>query len=1197
MKQVLGWLFNRWTLSALGLLLLALLVWIVGPLVAIAEVRPLDSERARWLTILLLFALVFGLLAWQTWRSRRANQTVVEQLVQAPAGTPAESPDMVALRERFERALQVLRKARFRADAPAAGARGGQPAREGLFSRWSARLGGRYLYELPWYMFIGAPGSGKTTALMNAGLRFPLADLTGEHRMRGVGGTRDCDWWFTDRAVLIDTAGRFVTQDSDATRDQGAWSGFLALLRKSRPRQPINGVLVTVCVRDLLEGSAADRDIYAGHVRQRLQELHQHLGVHPPIYLLVTKADMLSGFSDYFGAIDKDTRTTPWGYTLPLAQARQGDLSALAGELQALTSRLYDGLVERLQAETDVQRRARIYGFPLQFSSLHEPLIDFMRHAFAPSAFEEQALLRGVYFVSGTQEGTPIDRLMGSIARSLQLERSILPPQQAQARSYFIERLLGEVVFAEAGLVGTGAVWERRRRLGLIGATVVLALLTLGTLSAWTVSALNNSRYVEEVRRQTEAVRQLVQTTPAQTGSDLLPLLPALAATRDLAQAGRSGPDIPWSLGFGLYQGAKLGAASHSAYERMLVDAVLPRLSLRIEEQLRQRSDAPELLYESLKAYLMLHEPKHFDVAALSKLVRADWEQNLPRSIGTEPRQQLDAHLAALLAIGPAVSPLPIDQPLIAQTRARLASVPLAQRIYTRLRQQARGEPGAEFTVQRTSGPVGPLVFARVSGEPLDRGVPQLYTRDGYLQGFQRKVDAVTRELADEEGWVLGTTAEPQRANADVANQVRRLYLNEYARTWDAFVADVRLRPTSGLAELNQVVLLMAGPDNPIGTFLKAVVRETTLMGGGEDIPGKGKALIDRALGGAVESVRSLANEIKPGSAATDRERLESIVDDRFAPLRRYVMAPPGGKAPLDDTLVLLKQVQEYLTSVDLATRGGGQPPPSDIQVRLAAEGARAAEPVRSVLASIGKSGTGFTGVIQRETLAREVKTVIGDFCNQAVAGRYPQVASGTADITLADFASLFGPGGRFERLFQDKLATYVDTSARPHWRFRAGTLGDDAGSLPQFQRAQAIRETFFPGGSTTPTIQLELKPVEMDASITQFTLDVDGQVVRYAHGPQIPTTVKWPGPGHSNQVRLQLNPPGASGSGLLHEGPWALLHLFDRVRIEPGRSPERFRATFEVDGRKAVFEVTASSVRNPLRLRELYDFSCPGGL
>jgi len=91
---------------------------------------------------------------------------------------------------------------------------------------------------------------------------------------------------------------------------------------------------------------------------------------------------------------------------------------------------------------------------------------------------------------------------------------------------------------------------------------------------------------------------------------------------------------------------------------------------------------------------------------------------------------------------------------------------------------------------------------------------------------------------------------------------------------------------------------------------------------------------------------------------------------------------------------------------------------------------------------------------------------------------------------------------------------------------------------------------------------------------------------------------VQWPGPRGSSQVRVQLSPPSNIGtSGSVHDGPWALFRLFDRVKIVPTNAPERFRAIFDLDGRKAVFEVTASSVRNPFRLRELGEFACPSGL
>jgi type VI secretion system protein ImpL len=92
----------------------------------------------------------------------------------------------------------------------------------------------------------------------------------------------------------------------------------------------------------------------------------------------------------------------------------------------------------------------RIYGFPNQFAQLVGPLQEFVQQVFSPSPFEADPLLRGVYFVSGTQEGTPVDRVLGAVARRFKVEQAMLPPQQASGRSFFLQRLLSEVIFPRA---------------------------------------------------------------------------------------------------------------------------------------------------------------------------------------------------------------------------------------------------------------------------------------------------------------------------------------------------------------------------------------------------------------------------------------------------------------------------------------------------------------------------------------------------------------------------------------------------------------------------------------------------------------------------------------------------------------------------------------------------------------------------
>ncbi len=1203
LKKLLGLVFNRWLLAAVLLLAVLGVVWLIGPLVAVGDVRPLDGVRARWLTTAAIVLGVAALVAWRAWRARHGNAQVVAQLVAAPAGPDphAESADLALVRGRFEGALALLRQARF---GVAAGASGGAVAAGGAAGAWrklNDRFSGRYLYQLPWYLIIGAPGSGKTTALRNAGLQFPLAGKMGEQAVRGVGGTRACDWWFTDRAVLIDTAGRFTTQDSDPANDQATWAGFLALLKKSRPRQPVNGVLVTVAVPDLLAKSAAERQQHAQTVRARVQELHQVLGIRLPIYLLVTKCDLMAGFTETFEALGKAVRTAPWGFTfaLPAAGAPPALQQAMQQEMKALQTRLDQGLVDRLQAEADPPRRERIYGFPNQFASLHAPVQEFVEQVFAPSPFEAEPMLRGVYFVSGTQEGTPIDRVLGAVARRYRLEQAMLPSQRASGRSYFLEQVLSNVVLTEQGLAGTRRGWERRRQAFAVGAYAMLSLLACAALAAWWVSWHGNTRYIEAVAKRVEVARSQLQQTPNHANAELRPLLPALQATQALARASADeGAAVPWSLGFGLYQGRRLDAAAQLSYQQMLRDAMLPRLALRFENQLRVPGQ-PEAHYEALKAYLMLYDLPHFDAAALKAQIEADWQLTQDRSLSNEQRQALANHLDALLAQGPAVSPLPKDQALVDTTRNRLAAVPLPQRVYSRLRQRGLGEGFAEFTVVKAGGSSAPLVFTRASGQPLTRGVPGLFTYKGYHEGFQAVVGDATRQLADEQGWVLGVAGSDTRgaqtllAPGKLTDDVRRLYLTEYRDTWKAFIADVRMLPAAGVTQALERTRFLAAPDTPLLPLLKAMSRETTLLASS----GPGGALQDSARG-TVDAVKGKVFDkigVAKPNLGTPGERIESIVDDEFTALRRQVTAPEGGKAPVESVLARLGELQVLLTATDTVLKGGGAPPPSPLPNQMRADAANAPEPLRALLDTLGAAaGRGVASQL-RETLSRDVRSQVGEFCQQAAAGRYPFDASAAREVTPADFAALFGPGGKFE-LMQQKLAPYIDTSTRP-WSFRpieGASMGSDAGTLPQFQRAATIRETFFQGG-TGPATQLVFKPVEMDQGLKEFSLDVDGQPVRYDHGPQIPQPVRWPGPRGSGVVRVAVQPAG--GTGMLNDGPWALFRLFERVDLQPGSAPEKFRATFNIDGRKAVFDITAGSVRNPLRLPELRSFACPMGL
>ena len=233
MKRLFQILTQKWFISSIGIIAIMILIWFGGPYLGLGDSHPLSSPFNRLLAILLVI-VVWGFNNLRLrFKATQANSAMIDNLISAPAAPSEIAPDVSAeevalLRERFTKALEHLK----------------QTSLQGRF------FGKQYLYELPWYIIIGPPGCGKTTLLETSGLEFPLDEYQADKKISGVGGTRNCDWWFTNDAVLLDTAGRYTTQDSDAEADSGAWLGFLDLLSKQRPRRPLNGIIVAISAKN-----------------------------------------------------------------------------------------------------------------------------------------------------------------------------------------------------------------------------------------------------------------------------------------------------------------------------------------------------------------------------------------------------------------------------------------------------------------------------------------------------------------------------------------------------------------------------------------------------------------------------------------------------------------------------------------------------------------------------------------------------------------------------------------------------------------------------------------------------------------------------------------------------------------------------------------------------------------------------------
>ncbi|MGF1461679.1 MAG: type VI secretion system membrane subunit TssM [Maricaulaceae bacterium] len=1179
--------FLPWIWTGLALFVLVVVLWVFGPVVSVAGVAPLGPVWARALVIGFLVLATLGTLWLRARGRKKANDALVEGLADDHAkDAPAEEAAQAGreLQASLNAALSALKSARFGAQ-------------------------GEYLYQLPWYVVIGPPGAGKTTALQNSGLTFPLAEHGGDHALRGAGGTRRCDWWLTDEAVLIDTAGRYATQDSDAQSDAAEWRAFLDLLKNARPRQPLNGVIVAFSAAELLGASPGARDAHARAVRSRIEELNERLGLRLPVYVIATKTDLLGGFAETFEPLDAQARDQVWGVSLDLETSQDANAAAKAfdGAFEALIARLNAQVFAKLEAETDRDRRAKLFRFTQEFATLGTAFARFLAETFQAHRYRTPPLVRGAYFTSATQEGAPIDRLLANLTKDFSLPADSGLVGRRTPRSYFLTDLLRKVVFAEAGLAGFDPKAARRTsRLRLtILASGVLAFL--GVCGLWGAAYARNAAMVERLGEQALAYQGLVEQAPTARDADLAAVVPPLNALRDLTFA-TTAPEDRRSAGvsFGLGQTGKARAQIAPIYRRALNAQLSPRILASLEAQLRANLSDPDLAYEILRVYLMAGGRGPQNADAIMAWLSPSWRALYPGSANAELRADLEGHARALYD-GP-LDDVGVDGGLIDEARAVVQRSTPAARVFSRLKDDPELAAIPDWTVAGAAGPSGPVLFQRLSGEPLSAGVPGLFTRNAYLGPVPAKIRLAAAQ-AGAERWVAGeqapTGAEASAEDAaggeaqgggasNTAKLVRdatALYLDAFAQSWRSLFADVIVVKPAGVVEGARAIGLAAGPASPIRNTLTSAAQASDLRPPTE---GQDAAQAAAAIASTVSTTARRAESALANVAGGPRNDPEAFVIQTFAPLRQAVLAPEGGASQLDAALQALGKLGDDLQA--------------SINDSSASEKARAQaqivdgfidalpEPAGGWLRALSGGGEAAASAQGRQQLEEQLSGEVAPACADALRGRYPFVADAQEEVRLDDFRRIFGPSGLINSYFRDKLAAYVNAGVRP-WRLTPnGTqLGLRASTPRAFERARRITDNFFSGGALGARYTLEV--LEIGEGLARADLTIDGANVFGDNGPPRTASFAWPAVDGAGGARFVAQPVTGSPASRTWRGDWAVFRMLDDADAVSQQSSDTLVFTLSVNGASARFRLQAGSVANPFIEAGLGGFACPSRL
>lgn len=366
-------------------------------------------------------------------------------------------------------------------------------------------------YKRPWYLIIGEPASGKTHAIRNCGVDMP-PEL--EQGQQGVDGTLNMNWWFTDDAIILDTAGRMVfnVNDEEAKKQ---WAEFLRILKNCRPHCPINGLMLTIPVTSLLADDEGKIQAKAEKIAAEIARIREQLSVRFPVFIFLTKCDRINGFREFFSGEQQLEQLVGWNHTASLDDSFKPKdvIQHIDYICNKIESRRMNELLNpspRIENGNRLDEVDALFTFPQTLRETIAPaLAKYTETIFKPGRYDrdnkkknDPLFVRGIYFTSAEETGAVLDK---ELAEVLNVGLSSLEDEDSklwrQNRRLFLKELFSKKIFSESGLVtshGNVSKATRRTRLALVSAGVLCSVcLAVATWFSY-VSLQNAIGYLAE---------------------------------------------------------------------------------------------------------------------------------------------------------------------------------------------------------------------------------------------------------------------------------------------------------------------------------------------------------------------------------------------------------------------------------------------------------------------------------------------------------------------------------------------------------------------------------------------------------------------------------------------------------------------------------------------------------------------------
>lgn len=1016
--------------------------------------------------------------------------------------------------------------------------------------RKSTLLTNNFFYKVPWFLVLGKQGSGKSTLVDHFHLREKVVN---EDDSKAY----PIQWCVANDAVFIDVAGSLWEEKTP--EQSSTWLSFKRWIATQRPEKPLNGLVLTLSVEDLIYATAAEQRQSASGLRNSINQLNQYYASGIPVYIVITQFDLLEGFLAFFKVFDHERIGDVFGFSLPLPDDDTTSWqTAYEAQFATLVRRLNRYLVHGIDEE-NTALSTQYYSFIRQTIGLKAPLFQLLQSLLetpplsaSTSSLPTTPLIRGVYFSAVVEQVEPYDSH---------------PPQ-----TFFSQHLPERLLLPEAWMVddSLNAVPLKRKR---FVTTYVLTGLLISTLTAvWLYLYEKNSQSVQQPLVAIEQYTQLKQEEHERHKNNnvYMKTLDILRAELERYKAEKT--PLSQVKNGGFYRDDEIAQGVTTSYKRLLAQGFAKVL---VEEQV----SALEKYLQADPKTLPSNDSTGQDTLAWLRVIRLISESPAGKTASQveeliayrislvrpwmidywHKRYQDSANSGSLQAqllmhFDYALQHTGVDSNAVLDARigklqTTLAKVSLSERLYSQLKIEAQ-KNAPPFNLHYELGVHFFEVFALKSAKQQRLTINAFFTKAGFSQYYLASHEQLLK-LVSLDAWVLGRKATPNEYTHADLQQIRAeisdLYARDYEQQWFAAIDALALVSFNDMSDAVRFLKAVSAKNNPYQSLVKTVRANTIFTG----LYAKDKKDEKTAKTTAKKAEENEQATIKAKEKAQTAKKISLRLQDSFQYINELGELTAAKKPYINEMNVAFASLYKYMAKIQKASSNkkslnkvleglnkAGKENPIDALRRIA-NGLQ--DPLQGQLYQIADKSQQIIMNLATSDLNQAWQKDVYVYYAERIKGKYPLASTGE-DVSLKDFKAFFAPKGilaTFYKRYLEKIATGEQ-----------GNVALSPAILDLYKQAEIIRTAFF-NEAGAYSVAYTIETMELSNVYRNSVLNIDGVEIIYNHGKPVQKKMLWPNPTKNTlQTSLTLNPLQKDRANEYDHvsGEWAWFRFIDRA-------------------------------------------------